>query len=372
MSIIRGIPLPTSPVEDVPVWGPTFHGDFTVKSATWLAHNLGDSNSSWPFKWIWKLDLPPKLLIFLWQICHSSIGVRSVLHSRHIIPFATCPSIQQVWNLPPLRAWLGFSVGHIPFLQSLQLLKQHKTRTVKLVYLLWCIWKERNDIIFHNQRLLIHHIFHKATFLFTEWDTRTRLDHHVSTGTPFSSNSSSLITASQHPPHIIHVRWTPPPASSHKLNFDGSVCHDSAAAGVIIRDSHGQLLTACAYNLGSAKVFVAEATALQKGLLLAIQQGVTSLHIEGDNLLVINAVLGKCSVPWQIDHLVRDIRAILGSFSSWTLQHIYREANQEADWVANVGHLIDSSFVIDSCSNSALQSILVNDILGPPLVRRVS
>lgn len=99
---------------------------------------------------------------------------------------------------------------------------------------------------------------------------------------------------------------------------------------------------------------------------------IRSLHIEGDNLLVVNAVLGKCAISRQIDHLIRDIRVLLRSFSSWTLQHIYREANQVADWVANVGHLVDSSFVIASCPNSALHSILVNDILGPPLVRRVS
>ena len=386
---VKGIPLPTIPTEDTPVWGPTSHGEFTVKSATWLAHNIDPTHQCWPFKWIWKLDLPPKLLIFLWQICHSSIGVRSVLHARQIIPFATCalcnshdetldhlfrscPTIRQLWQLPALRTWLSFSLCQTTMLQSLQRLKQNKTHVVKLVYLMWSIWKERNDIIFNQQSLNIHRILHKAQFLYTEWSTRLQLDHHVSTGTPYSSTSLPPNQHPQHPSGVIHVRWSPPLAESHKLNFDGSVRHNSAAAGIIIRDSAGQLLTACAYNLGSAPVFVAEATGLQKGILLALQEGISTLHIEGDNLLVINSVLGLCSIPWQITPLIHDIRALLRSFSSWTIKHIYREANQAADWVAYVGHMLDSPFVIRSCSNSALQTILVNDILGPLLVQRVS
>lgn len=46
----------------------------------------------WPFKWIWKLDIPPKLQIFLWQICHNSLPVRDILFQRHIIPITTCPA----------------------------------------------------------------------------------------------------------------------------------------------------------------------------------------------------------------------------------------------------------------------------------------
>ena len=386
---IKGIPLPATPTLDTPVWGLTSHGDFTVKSATWLAHNIATPAQCWPFKLIWKLDLPPKLLIFLWQLCHSSLGVRSTLHARQILPFATCalcstndetidhlfrscPLIQQLWQLPTLRTWLGFSLCQSPLLHSLQRLKKHPPHVVKLVFLLWSIWKERNDVIFNQQSLNIHRILHKAQFLYTEWSLRLQLDHHVSTGTPFSFTYTSSTQSSQASPATIQVRWQPPPAPSHKLNFDGSVKQSSAAAGVIIRDSNGQLLTACAYNLGSAPVFVAEATALQQGIILALQKGISTLHIEGDNMLVINSVLEKCSVPWQIDHLIRDIRVLLGSFSSWTIRHIYREANQAADWVANVGHLLDSPFLIESCTNSALQTILVNDILGPPLVRRVS
>lgn len=69
---VQGIPLPTTDLSDTPIWGPTPSGLFTIKSTTWLAHDL-PPKSPWPFRWIWKLDIPPKLQIFVWQICHNNL-----------------------------------------------------------------------------------------------------------------------------------------------------------------------------------------------------------------------------------------------------------------------------------------------------------
>ena len=78
------------------------------------------------------------------------------------------------------------------------------------------------------------------------------------------------------------------------------------------------------------------------------------------------------TTPWQIAHIIHDIQALMRSLSASTIRHIYREANKAADWVANVGHLVDTQFSFDDCTHSALNSILVNDQVGAPLVRRVS
>ena len=88
--------------------------------------------------------------------------------------------------------------------------------------------------------------------------------------------------------------------------------------------------------------------------------------------MVINSMKGLWSPPWQIAHIIQDVQQLLHSFSSSTIRHVYREANKAADWMANVGHLIESQFTIDDCTHSALNTILVNDRVGAPLVRRVS
>ena len=63
---------------------------------------------------------------------------------------------------------------------------------------------------------------------------------------------------------------------------------------------------------------------------------------------------------------------LLNSFVFWDIQHIYQEANEAADRIANVGHLVDYEFYRDDCSSSTLHNILVTDKVGAPLVRRAS
>ena len=68
---IRGIDIPLSNVEDTLCWGLDKSGEFTTKSATWLAHNSHPlQEPDWDHKWIWEIDTMPKIQIFLWQIMH--------------------------------------------------------------------------------------------------------------------------------------------------------------------------------------------------------------------------------------------------------------------------------------------------------------
>lgn len=97
---------------------------------------------------------------------------------------------------------------------------------------------------------------------------------------------------------------------------------------------------------------------------------ISNIHIEGDNLLVINAIKGLWQPPWQIVHIIEDIRILLNSFSAHTIRHVYRE--EAADLIANVGHLVQNSFFLTNCNNSKYHDILVNDSFEIPLVRRVS
>ncbi|XP_056685626.1 uncharacterized mitochondrial protein AtMg00310-like [Spinacia oleracea] len=49
---IQGLPIPTTSLDDTPVWGATSSGEFSVKSATWLAHGLAPNPQKWDHIWI--------------------------------------------------------------------------------------------------------------------------------------------------------------------------------------------------------------------------------------------------------------------------------------------------------------------------------
>lgn len=60
------------------------------------------------------------------------------------------------------------------------------------------------------------------------------------------------------------------------------------------------------------------------------------------------------------------------SFTTWDIRNVYREANKATDWIANVGYLVNSVFLIDDCTSFELSNFLVNDKVGAPLVWRFS
>jgi len=93
------------------------------------------------------------------------------------------------------------------------------------------------------------------------------------------------------------VQWEPPPPGSVKINFDGSVQHTSAAGGYIIRDCKGMVLRAGSHHYGCASVLMAEAHALRDGMQAATVAGYKDIIVEGDNQMIINALLGGISSP---------------------------------------------------------------------------
>jgi len=89
--------------------------------------------------------------------------------------------------------------------------------------------------------------------------------------------------------------------------------------------------------LEQAPVLVAEATAVRDGLKSAIEAGWRRIEVEGDNKVVMSAIHGSITPPWQIAAIIEDIRTLSQGCENITLNHIYRESNMAADWVAKFG-----------------------------------
>ena len=166
---VIGIPLPISDVEDSFCWGFSGSGTFSVKSATWLAHGHDEHPTpTWHFNWIWKLDVPPKIRIFLWQLLHNALPLRDNLYRRglqidRVCPLCTgdpenndhlfweCPSTNQLWILATQQLWLpmGLSPRGTPYVSHIIRSFHHIDRnTVKVAFLLWQLWKARNAAVF--------------------------------------------------------------------------------------------------------------------------------------------------------------------------------------------------------------------------------
>ena len=123
-----------------------------------------------------------------------------------------------------------------------------------------------------------------------------------------------------------------------------------------------------------APILVVEATAVRDRIKAALATGSRKLLVEGDNKIVIQAIKGQIHTPWQIQTLVHDILNMIPPYVHCLFQHIYREGNLAADWVAKYGCIVRSAsiFSLSFPFHREFLSILMSDNLGRTLERRVA
>ncbi len=111
-----------------------------------------------------------------------------------------------------------------------------------------------------------------------------------------------------------------------------------AGIGVVLRSEHGEVIGEIAQGIGEATNNVAEYAALIAGLELALERGVTDIEIYMDSELVVSQLLGKWKIKKDtLRPLAVKARSLMGRFDSFTLTHVRRELNAEADKLANQG-----------------------------------
>ena len=114
------------------------------------------------------------------------------------------------------------------------------------------------------------------------------------------------------------IKWKPPDHDFSKLNFDGSVINNqSDVIGFVIRDEEG-----CPV-IEAHHVPITEALALREGLCSASRLNLTKVQMEGDSKLIIDCVLNKCSKPWRLKSIIKDIQILASQFQDIHFVHIF-------------------------------------------------
>ncbi|CAN1155670.1 Putative ribonuclease H protein At1g65750 [Linum perenne] len=125
------------------------------------------------------------------------------------------------------------------------------------------------------------------------------------------------------------------------VNSDGSVLgsRGRAAAGGLLRDSTGRCIDAYAMNLGVCSITRAEIRGALEGISRAWAQGHKKVEVQLDSTAAIAILLDTDS---KIEHNhaleVFEFRDWIRKDWELRLKHVYREANQAADFLANFGH----------------------------------
>lgn len=123
-----------------------------------------------------------------------------------------------------------------------------------------------------------------------------------------------------------------------RVNVDGGARGNPgpAAIGVVVRDGDGEILEERGERIGTATNNVAEYRALLLGIERAAELGGEELELVGDSELIVRQVNGEYKVKdATLRELHSQVHAALRPFASWSIRHVPRAENAEADRLVN-------------------------------------
>lgn len=103
------------------------------------------------------------------------------------------------------------------------------------------------------------------------------------------------------------VEWSPLSRSRYKINVDGAIflAQKSTRVGVLIRDFERQVIAALSKKINAPLgVLEVEAKGFEVGLEFARDIGVHDVILEGDSLVLSNALCGLSEPPSKIAAVV--------------------------------------------------------------------
>ena len=122
------------------------------------------------------------------------------------------------------------------------------------------------------------------------------------------------------------------------VNVDGGARGNPgpAAIGVVVRNDDGAVVEQVGETIGTATNNVAEYRALLRGIELAAAHGATEVELIGDSELIVRQIEGRYKVKHaDMKELHSRARTMLADFDSWSIHHVKRAQNADADALVN-------------------------------------
>lgn len=282
--------------KDTILWKYSKDGDFSTKSAYQLTNQGEILDTQFHGKWIWKLDILPKITNFLWLCMHGSIPVKDVLASSGINCDRVCPLCKcqdetilhllrdygvarEFWRkleVPPslvssstenLDSWLKMNclstAGHkcaVPW-------------SILFLFAVWSLWRNGNNVVFDNT----------IPNPFLDRVCTSQAKKYFYCVSKVKKLASKV---------AISVSWTKPSSGWHKLNTDGASLGNPGkdGGGGLIRNCQGNWIKGFLRSMGFTTSVMAELWALRDGLYLAIQLGINFLEVELDAKVIVEMI----------------------------------------------------------------------------------
>ena len=171
------------------------------------------------------------------------------------------------------------------------------------------------------------------------------------------------------PSLISPIHWSPPLLDKFKINVDGAVfaSQKTSRVGVLIKDSEGRVVGACSKKIqapfGAVK---AKAKAVEFGLQFAREMVIQEFILEGDSLVLINALKEISPPPSSIATIVYGSLSTSHDFRQVEFSHVHWQGNRPAHLLAKYVLGIDDFSVWIEESPCFLEQTLLNGVMILP------
>ncbi|XP_042942755.1 uncharacterized protein LOC122276934 [Carya illinoinensis] len=310
------------------------------------------------------MQVPNTTKTFLWRACLEALPTMLNLFKKKIVDSPLCPiccreeetTIHALWSCSSAMDVWG--QGHVFFQKST--LREASFKELYERLILQCerdlldmfsviarsIWLRRNKLLFEGSFLHPNILLRQATQSLEEFKTAQ------------ASKMVKSQLASIHP-----SRWTPPPSSWVKINWDAAVNVDQGRVGIglVARDHEGSTLaTKKLFVPCLAEPVLAEALGAFHAASMARDLGLSSVILERDALQIV-AGINHLSERWdRVGMVLFDTRVVLSNLFQWNVAFVRRSGNQ-------FGHgLAKESLELGESSNGLVYRPLCNHVPSYP------
>ncbi|OMO64639.1 reverse transcriptase [Corchorus capsularis] len=276
VSRILCLPIPRLPGRDTLIWDASSSGNFSVKSAYYVArqilgHDVNiDDESRKLWRRVWGSSIPPKIHYFIWRLIWNLLPIKTNLQQRGM-------------DIDDLCVVCGLSVeslGHVFF---------------------ECCYSRQVGILLKQLE-----------------QARPKAISRV----PARNDS-----------------WQAPGPGMVKINTDASFNQDTCQAGLGVgfRDSEGNVLVCACRKLSFiSSPLYAEIHAILFGFELALEYDIDNCIFESDCLNAVSIINSNSPVWWEGACLIYEIRELVSLFDHCNFVHARREANELAHRMAQL------------------------------------
>jgi ribonuclease HI len=357
---LEQIIIPLEYKADFLAWNDSDSGNLSLKQA-YLFKDHPLPQLHWA-KVLWCKDIPPSKSLVAWRLMHNKLPTDENLCLRgcnlpsvcnlcfkkgessfHL--FFQCPYAISIWNWFARIINLNLNFNTVEEIWSLYDRSwQPQCKVVilaSIVNIISTIWYVRNQIRFQNKIIPWENAI---TLISANVSLSGNLTSHTYHSSMRDFSILKKFNVCLHPPKapsIKEVIWVPPPLDWLKCNTDGALNANAASCGGVFRNHHSLFVVAFAEKLSYQSSFIAELCGVMRAIEFAIEHDWLNLWVETDSRLVVLAFSSDATVPWVVRNRWQNCK-LLTRRMNFIITHIYREGNDIADSLANLGTTTDN------------------------------